>query len=157
MIRLAEEKDINSILELLGQVLRVHHDIRPDLFKETGSKYTANELKEIIADNSLQIFVYEEESKVLGYAMCKLVEIKDSSARYDTKEYYIDDLCVNESYRGKGIGKKLMNYVIDYANANNYDEITLNVWNSNDDALKFYMKQGFSERKKTLEMKLPRK
>ena len=31
-IRKAEEKDIPRILELLGQVLQIHADIRPDIF-----------------------------------------------------------------------------------------------------------------------------
>ena len=32
LIRKAEEKDIPRILELLGQVLQIHADIRPDIF-----------------------------------------------------------------------------------------------------------------------------
>ena len=32
MIRKAEEKDIPRINELLGQVLQIHADIRPDIF-----------------------------------------------------------------------------------------------------------------------------
>lgn len=31
LIRKAEEKDIPRILELLGQVLQIHADIRPDI------------------------------------------------------------------------------------------------------------------------------
>lgn len=31
-IRKAEEKDIPRIMELLGQVLEIHADIRPDIF-----------------------------------------------------------------------------------------------------------------------------
>lgn len=31
-IRKAEEKDIPRIIELLGQVLQIHADIRPDIF-----------------------------------------------------------------------------------------------------------------------------
>ena len=31
-IRKAEEKDITRIIELLGQVLQIHADIRPDIF-----------------------------------------------------------------------------------------------------------------------------
>ena len=32
MIRKAEERDIPRIIELLGQVLQIHADIRPDIF-----------------------------------------------------------------------------------------------------------------------------
>ena len=44
IIRKAEEKDIPRILELLGQVLQIHADIRPDIFIPNTTKYTADEL-----------------------------------------------------------------------------------------------------------------
>ena len=39
-IRKAEEKDILRIIELLGQVLQIHADIRPDIFIPGTTKYT---------------------------------------------------------------------------------------------------------------------
>ena len=43
-IRLAQEKDIPKIENLLEQILLIHHEGRPDIFKATGKKYTAKEL-----------------------------------------------------------------------------------------------------------------
>ena len=42
-IRKAEEKDITRIIELLGQVLQIHADIRPDIFIPGTTKYTVEE------------------------------------------------------------------------------------------------------------------
>ena len=39
-IRQAENKDIERMHELLSQVLNVHHNARPDLFKAGARKYT---------------------------------------------------------------------------------------------------------------------
>ena len=50
-IRRAEEKDMNGINKLLCQVLMVHHNGRPDLFKGNVKKYTDKELLEIIKDD----------------------------------------------------------------------------------------------------------
>ena len=47
-IRKAEEKDIPRILELLGQVLQIHADIRPDIFIPGTTKYTIDELRELL-------------------------------------------------------------------------------------------------------------
>lgn len=47
-IRNAEEKDIPRIIELLGQVLKIHADIRPDIFIPGTTKYTAEELTELL-------------------------------------------------------------------------------------------------------------
>ena len=45
MIRKANKKDIQRIIELLHQVNMVHHVIRPDLFKPNTTKYDEHELE----------------------------------------------------------------------------------------------------------------
>ena len=70
IIRRAEEKDIPRIHDLLLQVLRVHHEGRPDLFKPEARKYTDEQLSEILTDPSRPIFVAEQEGRVEGYAFC---------------------------------------------------------------------------------------
>ena len=62
MIRKATIADIEGIDLLLSQVLEVHHDIRPDLFKSNTRKYTDEELKTVIEDPDRPIFVYEESA-----------------------------------------------------------------------------------------------
>ena len=60
-IRRAKESDISKLIDLLEQVLLVHHKVRPDLFQEKGVKYTEAQLAELIADDNRPIFVYEDE------------------------------------------------------------------------------------------------
>ena len=45
-IRKAEKKDIPRILALLGKVLQIHAEIRPDIFIPGTTKYTPCELAE---------------------------------------------------------------------------------------------------------------
>ena len=51
MIRLARAEDIPRLQELLGQILIVHHQARPDVFKSKGSKFTDAELEAVINDS----------------------------------------------------------------------------------------------------------
>ena len=46
--RLALEKDIPRIAALLDDVLMIHHDIRPDLFKADCRKYNDREILALI-------------------------------------------------------------------------------------------------------------
>ena len=70
MIRRAVEKDIPKIIELLKQVCLVHHKGRPDIFK-VGTKYSAEELKVILKDESRPIRVsVDENDNVQGYCFC---------------------------------------------------------------------------------------
>ena len=72
-IRTAEEKDIDRILDLLSQVLEIHAAIRPDYFIPGTTKYSREELKEMLKDDTRMIYVaVEEKDFVLGYAFCEI-------------------------------------------------------------------------------------
>ena len=47
-IRRAKEKDIERLMELLGQILQIHADIRPDIFIPGTTKYTKERQMEYI-------------------------------------------------------------------------------------------------------------
>ena len=51
-IRRAHEKDIPRLIDLLEQVLQIHADIRPDIFISGTTKYTNEELAEMIKDDT---------------------------------------------------------------------------------------------------------
>lgn len=151
IIRRAEIRDTEKIKDLLNQVLNVHHNGRPDLFKANCRKYTDDELKILILDDSCPIFVAENKDGVQGYAFCILQEHKRDNILTDIKTLYIDDLCVDENARGKHVGTALYDFVRCYAKETGCYNLTLNVWSCNTGAQTFYEKQGLKPQKTTLE------
>ena len=152
MIRHALEKDIPKIEDLLLQVCLVHHDGRPDIFKGGCRKYTDSEILAILADESTPVFVFDAEDEgVLGYAFCVIKEIKGDNILADMKTLYIDDLCVDDGSRGKHIGAALYSFVREYAKEIGCYSVTLNVWECNPTAKKFYEKMGLSVQKTVME------
>ena len=141
-IRRAEEKDIEGIRKLLYQVNQVHADGRPDLFKSGGIKYTEDELKEIISDRTIPVFVYDEDEIILGYAFIWYEHTKESTSTYAVKSMYIDDLCVDETARGKSVGKQLFEFLKEEAKREACDRLTLHVWECNPNAYGFYEHLG---------------
>ncbi len=138
-IRKAQEKDIPRIGDLLSQVLEVHHQGRPDIFKTGVKKYTDDQLCEILVNQDRPIFVAEDsEGVVQGYVFCIFERRIGHSVLKDITSLYIDDLCVDESARGQKIGTALYEYVLDFARAHDCYNVTLNVWNCNQAAMKFY-------------------
>ena len=151
-IRRATISDMDGINDLLCQVLMVHHNGRPDLFKAGAKKYTDEELAKIIADDAKPIFVATDEREdVIGYAFCVHQQYVDNNILTDVKTLYIDDLCVDESRRGMHIGRKLYDHVAAYARRCGCYNVTLNVWSLNSGALKFYEKCGLVPQKIGLE------
>ena len=147
-IRRAEEQDMEGINKLLFQVLMVHHNGRPDIFKPGCKKYTDEELKSIIHDDKTPIFVaVDEENQVAGYAFCIFQQHIGNNILTDIKTLYIDDLCVDETRRGQHIGRRLYEYVVAFAKEQECYNVTLNVWSLNESAMKFYEACGLVPQK----------
>jgi ribosomal protein S18 acetylase RimI-like enzyme len=129
-------------MSLLVQVNMVHHNGRPDLFKGPTTKYTADELAAILADDETPVFVGVDESgRVLGHGFCVLQHSGGRlMAEHDT--LYIDDICVDESARGLGAGRAVYDHIVEYARQRGCYNVTLNVWTCNPGAMRFYEKLG---------------
>lgn len=151
IIRKVQNKDLKGVNKLLHQVLEVHAKGRPDIFKSGTKKYNDDELLVIFNDPKTPIFVAIDDNELVGYCFCVYQETKESENMHAMKTLYIDDLCVDENCRGKHIGTKLYNYVIEYAKKNDFYNVTLNVWALNESAMKFYQKLGLVPLKTTME------
>ena len=93
MIRRAENRDIPRMIRLLGQVLEIHALIRPDIFIPETTKYTADELKEILSDDSRPVFVATDDNdECIGYAFCMIKKQPFSTNMIPFTSLFIDDL-----------------------------------------------------------------
>ena len=170
-IRKAQEKDISRIIELLGQVLQIHAEIRPDIFIPDTTKYTEQELAALLKDEKKPIYVavneedvcmgyanilfiycnINEEDVCMGYAFCQMKEQPFSNNMVQFQSLFIDDLCVDRFARGQHIGESLFDYVKQEAKRMGCYEVTLNVWAGNTSAEKFYEKMGMKTKERQLE------
>ena len=146
-IRFAETWDIPGMIELLKQVGEVHHVIRPDLFRAGAQKYNEADLAVLLADPARPILIADVDGQVAGYAFCILQVTENNPVLCDRKVLYIDDICVDENIRGKGIATALYEKVLEYAKSIGCHAVTLNVWCGNDGAMKFYEKCGMKPQK----------
>ena len=153
-IRFACDRDIPGMIHLLKQVGQIHHEIRPDLFRSGAQKYSEADLAELLKDETRPVFVGIEENRMLGYCFCILEEVKNDPVLCDVKSLYIDDLCVDETIRGKHVGSRLYDHVCAYARKIGCRSVTLNVWCGNDRAMAFYESRGMKPRKIYMETSL---
>ncbi len=153
IVRRAEKRDIPAVMELLKQVNRVHHDGRPDLFT-LSTKYTEEELSAIFENDNTPVFVAEADGIILGHGFCVLQRPENTRLLHDILTLYIDDICVDESARGRQIGKKLYEHMIAYARRCGCYNVTLNVWSCNPGAIRFYEHLGLVPYKIGMEMLL---
>ena len=101
----------------------------------------------LIKDNNYHnIFVIEDDGKIIA-SITIIIELK--IIRNLKNVCHIEDIVVSENYRGKGLGKQIIEYCKDYSKQKNCYKIILNCSNT---LLNFYEKIGF--RNKNLEMSL---
>ncbi len=151
LIRRAVSADLKQLSGLLYQVAAVHHEGRPDLFRAASKKYTDDQLLSLLKDESRPVFVGEENGKLLCHLFCVVEEVKDSPCLCDRRTLYIDDLCVDENYRGKGVGQQMYAFIKQWAKEQGFYNITLNVWACNPSAQRFYEKLGLRPQKLGME------
>ena len=154
MIRKAKENDIPRILELLSQVNDVHAEGRPDFFIKGRRKYMESDLIMILADDTTPVFVCEKDNDIKGYAFCVIQDLSKCYNLHPNKSLYIDDICVDEKYRRHGVGRKLYDFVIQYAKNEGCFNVTLNVWDKNPEAKAFYENMGMKVQKVCMEVVL---
>lgn len=154
MIRKAESKDIPRILELLREIVRLHHEGRPDIFSGADPKYDESALLEKLRRADERIFVsVDENDTVNGYVMCVLHEKDDPFfTQRPYRTLYVDDLCVDSHARKSGIGRALMQRAVDEAKAMGCYLLDLNVWACNEDAIRFYEKIGMRKQRQYMEI-----
>lgn len=80
--------------------------------------------------------------RVLGYAFCEYQEFVGDNVRTDLRTLYVDDICVDETRRGGGVGRRLYEHVVSFAREQGFSNVTLNVWSCNPGAQAFYEAMG---------------
>jgi [ribosomal protein S18]-alanine N-acetyltransferase len=85
----------------------------------------------------------------VGY-VCRVVTVNDAIIGYGVMsvgagEAHILNLCIGESYRCRGVGRRLLTYLVDRGAAAGMNEAFLEVRPSNTSAIRLYLSVGFEQ------------
>jgi GNAT superfamily N-acetyltransferase len=128
-IRKASQQDFSAILFLINEFA---------IFQKTPEKVTITLEQMMAAENLFQCFVAETaDKKIAGFASFYFVYNSWSG-----RGLYLDDLYVTDTFRKQGIGKQLLEAVIQLAKDEQCKKLRWQVskWNSN--AIEFYKSMG---------------
>lgn len=155
LIRFAIDDDLPGIRSMLGQVLALHAEGRPDIFRAGTRKYSDEEILALIADDERPLFVAVAEDaapgELMGYAICKVEDYRASNNHQPIRTLYIDDFVVDEAVRGQHVGSTLFEHVKAWAREQGFYNVTLNVWECNPGARAFYEAMGMRVMKTEME------
>ena len=109
-----------------------------------GGSYEAKTvLSKNIDDGKCYVYGIDIFGKIVG-RVCLSTELKDKSLADGKTVCYLSHLYVNSRFRGRGIGSKLVNHVIDNAKKMGFSYITLGVDETIDKNVNLYKRLGFN-------------
>ncbi len=119
MIRIFNIDDLDNIMNIwLNNNIKTHNFI--------DKNYWINNfdyVKTLLPTS--EIYVYEINNSIIVFI--------------GINKNYIEGIFIKEEYQNKGVGSKLLNYI-----KNLYNELYLNVYKNNDNAIEFYKKHNFN-------------
>ena len=150
-IRDIESKDYPEIDRLMKELHELHVKGRPDLYTELEHPYSREEFEKIVSDPEIIAILAEEKSVVIGLCIGTL---RKKSGMVEMKTMYIEDLIVDRNFRGKGIASQLYEEMEERGRNTGAKRLDLMVWEFNNDAKRFYEKQGMRPQRYIYEKEL---
>ena len=141
-------EDVKDLLvELEEYILTIDKDNLDQLHPEYREKMAILDLEEVENTNG-KCFLAIEDGKAIGLIMGTI----PSYDEYDYLDYKcpkrgsVTELIVSTKIRSKGIGQQLMNKMEEYFKSVGCEYIIIDVFAYNENAIKFYEKQGYHPR-----------
>jgi len=109
-----------------------------ELFRQLSPNKTQLDLEQILDDkNQITVAYCEDNNKIIGIAlMCTYKVISGNKG-------WIEDVVVDSASRGKGIGRKLINLLVEVGEKKELSEILLFTEDHRLAAINLYLKVGF--------------
>ena len=130
---------ISELTECNANALSAINGLLPQLSK-SSQPMNMDRLSELVKSDNTFLFVASKEGQVLG--MLSLVILKIPTGN----KAWVEDVVVDQSARGKGLGKSLMNHALEDAKKRGVKSIDLTSRPSRESANKLYQNLGYEIR-----------
>jgi len=152
LIRLATLDDVATIAKMYEEFFAFHAGLQPDYFKEAEEH--GDYPKSTIESETADLIIAEIDGNIAGFTHVT----ENKSLPYDCIVQYkfavCMDLYVSPAYRKMGVGTELMNAIKEWAKKRKLDFVEIKVLVGNDNAIRLYEREGYSEIYHTMRCKL---
>ena len=114
-IRFAKQEELEQINVLRKQVNDLHVDGRPDIFKAGFPKELEDYVYTVFADPDKKIAVCEIDGAIRAFAVLHYIRKPETPFMRERDYLDIDEFCVDEAYRRKGVATEMIRFIRGYA------------------------------------------
>lgn len=151
IITKAKLNKFQEIHQIFQEVHDLHLNNTNNVFKDEDP-FTKEEFIEIL-NNKNNFFLIAKEDKILGFIHAVIIEREGRKTKFK-KIMSIEAIGVTKKENNKGIGTKLIEEIKSIAKKNKCDNIILDVWSFNNNAIDFYTNKGFKPTKIKMQIDL---
>ena len=143
IIREAEAKEINEILDLWEEFTRYLNRMEPQFFQ---LKPDAREIYHEILNNHINcpeylVLVVEDFGELVGY---HIASIRYPNEVFIQEPYgHISDIYIKEKYRKKNVGVKLVDHSIKWLKMQGINNLNVKTFLFNPNGMAFWQRNGF--------------
>lgn len=135
--------ETKTVALLNDHVHQKHVKAVPTLFKEKTLKESQEIFEQILALDNAYVFIAWHGKTAVGYTIAFIQYKEETPFTFPRHYIIIDQISVNPHWKGKGIGRALVNQVVDVATRHGIDEIDAATWSFNQEAMSFFEAFGF--------------
>ncbi len=135
LIRKAVHSDLEKLVQLIGDLF----SMEPDFIVAPEKQLKG--LQMILDTPGAAILVAVDNDNVIGMVSCQMT-ISTAEGGYSG---LVEDMVIENDYRGKGIGTLLIQKIVEWCMSNGASRVQLLADKNNSDALLFYKKNKWSQ------------
>lgn len=151
MLQLACDADRQAVERLARQCHELHVNWRPDIYEMPRELFWEERFSGEVRERNL--YVAKIGGEIIGYVLLN-IRSYDWPGVVNRRVMVIQEICVDEIFRGQGFGTEIMEDVHALARAFRCTDLQLGVYPQNDDAVEFYQKCGFTIRSIEMQKKV---
>lgn len=144
LIEPARLSHLSDLVRLASQAQALHAQISSGDFKSVVDEDELRDLFCALIDRAdSHVAVAEIGEKTEGFIWADVQNRPETALTYPITELFLQQICIDERYRRKGIGAALMRYLENFALKIGAEEIALGTWVGNATAQNFFRSLGY--------------
>lgn len=155
-VRRAVAAEIDAVARINSQVQAIHAAAHPNFFKPpSATTFPAAFWQERLEQPDAVILVALLADEVVGYLYADTDPALATSTTYEQRRLFIHQIGVDEKQRSRGAGAALLATAREIARSQGIPLLALTTWAFNEQAVRFFRREGFEIYNYRMWMKLP--
>jgi ribosomal protein S18 acetylase RimI-like enzyme len=152
VLRPLTREDYAAYLERVDELDALHREALPEFFRKPEGEppRTMEFFEGLLGDPNVLLLGAWVDGELAGYAHAFVRDVEQRWLRVGRRDVVLDNLAVGPRWQRRGLGLALVEAVTEWARQRGAQQLQLDVWEVNGDALRFYESIGFATQRRHL-------